>query len=69
MFGQGYEVFGRHGFAGVETGLRWRGGAPADELLFDLGTGLEPWEGGLLMLQSFSIFSVGEARGPTGVTT
>ena len=63
MLGQGYEVLGRHGFAGIETGLRWRGGAPADELLFDLGAGIEPWDGGLLILQSFSIFSVGEARG------
>ena len=63
MFGEGFELLGRHGFAGVETGWRWRGGAPADELLFDLGGGIEPWDGGLLMLQSFSILSTGEARG------
>jgi hypothetical protein len=63
MFGQGFEVLGRHGFAGTEAGWRWRGGAPADEFLFDLGGGLEPWDGGLLMLQSFSILSTGEATG------
>ncbi|HXJ01046.1 MAG TPA: glycosyltransferase family 2 protein [Micropepsaceae bacterium] len=63
MFGGGFDVFGRHGFAGVETGWRWRGGAPADEFLVDLGGGIEPWDGGLLMLQSFSIVSTGEARG------
>jgi hypothetical protein len=63
MFGEGFEVLGRHGFAGAETGWRWRGGAPADEFLFDLGTGIEPWDGGLLMAQSFSILSTGEAKG------
>ena len=63
MYGQGFEALGRHGYAGVETGWRWRGGAPADELVLDLGTGIEPWDGGLVMLQSFSIFSMGEARG------
>jgi cellulose synthase/poly-beta-1,6-N-acetylglucosamine synthase-like glycosyltransferase len=63
MFGEGFEVFGRHAFSGVETGWRWRGGAPADEFLFDLGAGFEPWEGGLLMLQSFSILSTGAAHG------
>jgi hypothetical protein len=63
MFGQGFDLISRHFFAGMETGWRWRGGAPADELLFDFGAGVEPWEGGLLMLQSFSIASIGEARG------
>ena len=63
MFGEGFEALGRHGFAGVEAGWRWRGGAPADEFLFDIGAGLEPWDGGLMMLQSFSILSTGEARG------
>jgi hypothetical protein len=63
MYGLGFEALGRHAYAGVETGWRWRGGAPADEVVLDLGTGIEPWDGGLVMLQSFSIFSVGEARG------
>jgi hypothetical protein len=63
MFGEGFDVLGHHGFAGTEAGWRWRGGAPADELLFDLGAGIEPWDGGLLMLQSFSILSTGEVAG------
>jgi cellulose synthase/poly-beta-1,6-N-acetylglucosamine synthase-like glycosyltransferase len=63
MFGEGFEAFGHHGFAGAETGWRWRGGAPADEFLFDLGAGIEPWGGGLVMLQSFSILSTGQATG------
>jgi hypothetical protein len=63
MFGRGFEVLGRHGFTGLEAGWRWRGGAPADELLLDVAAGIEPWDGGLLMLQSFSIRSIGEARG------
>ncbi len=63
MFGEGFDLFGRHGFAGVEAGWRWRGGAPADELVLDTGAGIEPWEGGLLMLQSFSIRTTGTAKG------
>ena len=63
MFGQGFEIMGHHAFAGAETGWRWRGGAPADEYLLDLGAGIEPWQSGLIMLQSFSIASGGQARG------
>jgi len=63
MYGQGFEMLGRHAFASMETGWRWRGGAPADELMLDLGVGMEPWGSGLLMLQSFSIVSTGPAGG------
>ena len=63
MFGQGFDVLGRHSFAGLETGWRWRGGAPADEFLFDMEAGMEPWDSALIMLQSFSIASTGVASG------
>jgi hypothetical protein len=63
MFGHGFEVLGRHSFASLETGWRWRGGAPADEFLFDFGAGMEPWDSALIMLQSFSIASTGVATG------
>jgi hypothetical protein len=63
MFGEGFEVLGRHAFAGIEGGWRWRAGPPADELLLDTVLGIAPWESALLMLQSFSISSLGQARG------
>ena len=63
MFGQGFEVFARHAFAGVEGGWRWRAGAPANEFLLDTVAGIAPWQSALLMLQSFSIAGSGTARG------
>jgi hypothetical protein len=63
MFGEGFEVLNRHGFAGIEGGWRWRPGPPADEFLLDTVLGIEPWESALLMLQSFSISGLGPARG------
>ena len=63
MFGEGFELFDRHGFLSAEAGWRWRGGAPADEFLLDFGTGMEPWASGLVMLQSFSIFAASGATG------
>jgi hypothetical protein len=63
MFGEGFTVLKRHAFAGLETGWRWRAGPPADELVFDTVLGIEPWSSGLLMLQSFTISVIGNARG------
>ena len=63
MYGQGFEALNRHAFAGAEFGWRWRGGAPADEFVFDTIAGIAPWASALLMLQSFSIAGVGSARG------
>jgi hypothetical protein len=63
MFGEGFEILGRHAFAGIEGGWRWRAGPPADELRLDAGAGIAPWESGLLMLQSFSISGLGSAKG------
>ena len=63
MFGDGFDVLGRHAFASIEGGWRWRPGPPADELAFDATAGIEPWSSGLLMLQTFSIVGMGPARG------
>lgn len=62
-FGQGFDLFGRHAFASVEAGWRWRPGPPADELLFDTNIGIEPWSTGILMLQTFTIAGIGPANG------
>jgi hypothetical protein len=62
-FGYGFDVFGRHGFAGTDAAWRWRPGPPADEILLDATLGIEPWSSGLLMLQSFAIAGVGPASG------
>lgn len=64
LFGQGFGVAGWHSFACAEAGWRWRGGAPADEATLDLTLGTTPWSSSLLMLQSFSVVSVGTARAP-----
>ena len=63
MFGQGFDLFARHAFAGIEGGWRWRAGAPADEFLLDGIAGIAPWQSALLMLQSFAIAGAGPARG------
>lgn len=62
-FGNGFDFLGRHAFAGVEAGYRWRPGPPADELQLDWTVGIEPWSTGLLMLQSFAISGLGPAHG------
>ena len=63
MFGQGFDVLGRHAFSGIEAGWRWRPGPPADEAVLDAILGIAPWPGGLAMLQSFSILGTGRAAG------
>ena len=63
MFGEGFDVFRRHAFAGMEAGWRWRAGPPADEAVLDAILGIDPWPSALLMLQSFAISSTGSASG------
>ncbi len=64
LFGRDFTLANRHSFAAVEVGWRWRGGAPADEAILDFTTGIAPWQSALLMLQSFSVVSTGQAHAP-----
>lgn len=64
MLGQGFTLFGLHSFTALEAGGRWRAGPPADEAVFDATLGMAPSKRSLLLLQSFSTVSIGDAREP-----
>jgi len=64
LLGHGFSLFGRHSFADLQVGYRRRFGGPADELRFDLTTGIDVTPKILAMIQSFNGISVGEAALP-----
>ena len=64
LYGRGFPVLGRHAFTDMQLGYRFRFGDPADELRFDLTTGIDITPKILALFQSFNSISVGEAKGP-----
>ncbi len=63
LFGRGFPVFGRHAFTDMQLGYRHRFGDPADELRFDLTSGIDLTPSILALLQSFNSVSIGTATG------
>jgi protein XagA len=64
LWGHGFEIFSRPAFVNAEAAYRIRAGAPADEIRIDLTFGLRPAPRWLVLVQSFSTISVGEAGRP-----
>ena len=63
LFGRGFPVFGRNAFTDMQLGYRFRFGDPADELRFDLTSGIDLTPSILALVQSFNSVSVGTATG------
>ncbi len=63
LFGRGFPVFGHHAFTDMQLGYRFRFGDPADELRFDLTSGIDVTPSILALVQSFNSVSVGRATG------
>ena len=64
LYGRGFPLWGRHAFTDMQLGYRVRFGDPADELRFDLTTGIDVTPKILALFQSFNSVSIGEAKGP-----
>ena len=64
LYGRGFRLWSRNGFADAQLGYRHRFSDPADEVLFDLTLGLDVTERTLAILQSFNRLSVGSATLP-----
>lgn len=64
LYGRGFPVLGRHAFTDMQLGYRFRFGDPADELRFDLTTGIDITPKILALFQSFNSVSVGIAKAP-----
>jgi protein XagA len=63
--GHGFTIGSWQAFAEVQTAYRWRGGGNRDELRFDTTFGVRPIPPLLLMMQSFSTFTV-DGKGRPG---
>lgn len=64
LYGRGFSLGWRQGFADVQAGYRFRFDEPADELRLDMTVGLDVTEQSFAMVQSFNRLSVGAARFP-----
>lgn len=68
LYGRGFDIGWRHGFADLQIGYKHRVGEPADEVALDLTLGLDVTGDAFAMLQSFNRVSVGSADAPFGKT-
>jgi hypothetical protein len=64
LWGRSFELWSWPAFVDAQVGYRTRGGGPADEIRLDLTLGARPHPRWLVLLQSFSAASVGEASPP-----
>jgi hypothetical protein len=64
LYGRGFDLGWRHGFADLQIGYKHRVSEPADEVSFDVTLGLDVTERSFAMLQSFNRLSVGSAKAP-----
>jgi len=64
LFGYGFSIGSRAGFADLQAGYRLRFDEPADEFRLDATVGLDLTDKSFAMLQSFNRISVGTARLP-----
>lgn len=64
LYGRGFSFLDRHAFADVQLGYRVRFGDPADELRFDLTTGIDVTPSVLALVQSFNSLSLNGAQLP-----
>ena len=68
LYGRGFPLWGRHAFADLQLGYRFRFGAPADELRLDLTAGIDVTPKILALVQSFNSVSVGDVDAPFSLT-
>jgi hypothetical protein len=64
LYGTNFRLFHRNGYIDVESGYRWIAGPRADEIPLDLTIGYRLNWRTWLMLQSFNIVAMGNARPP-----
>jgi len=64
LYGRGFTLAGRHAFVDMQLGYRVRLGNAADEVRFDLTTGIDITPKVLALLQSFNTLSVGDVDAP-----